>query len=127
MRYEFLRFEEQDDSLNRDELLYWKNKIFFVISIFMIIFGAPMLFFGAYMFYKAGSPQYSIIEILMYFMNVVVITRKSLSTTFKKFFIISTLYSISILLLVTTGLMGGGMVCVISSMVLTGCMLEKNK
>jgi diguanylate cyclase (GGDEF)-like protein/PAS domain S-box-containing protein len=120
-------FEDQNCISNKDSLKYWKNNIFKIIAVLMLTCGAPLFFYGAYMFYSLGQILYAIIEVFIYIIIAVVITRKSLSVRFRKFFITLALYFISLLLLITTGLTGAGMVCVFSSLMLTGCMLERKQ
>jgi len=120
-------FEDQNITSNKDSLKHWKNKIFYIIAVFMITFGAPLLFYGAYMFYRRGDIVYAISEILIYIIIVIVITRRSLSVKSRKIFIIVALYLISLFLLITAGILGGGMICVFFSLILSGCLLEKKQ
>lgn|GEM_PF-3587780 len=119
----------QDDHIisNKDTLKYWKNRIFLIISEAIITFGAILMIYGSYMFYSKGKAIYGVVEILMYIIIVIVVTRKSLRIKFRKIFINLALYLISLLLLITTGLMGGGMICVFFSLILAGCLLEKKE
>jgi diguanylate cyclase (GGDEF)-like protein/PAS domain S-box-containing protein len=119
--------DEQSFLLNKGEVNYWKNRIFYITSFVMLIFGAPLMLFGGYMFYHSGDVGYGITEILFYTIGAIIITRKSISVKFKKLFIVFSLYTISIFLLLTTGLLGGGMVCVVFTLILTGCLLEKKQ
>jgi len=119
--------EDQDFLLNNEDLKYWKNKIFYITAVAMLILGAPLMFYGAYLFYREGDITFAIGEVLIYIISVIIITQKSFSIGFKKYYIIYVLYIISILLLITTGLMGAGMVCVVCSLILAGCLLEKKQ
>ena len=119
--------DEQSFLVNKDEVKYWKNKIFFITSVTMLTIGAPLMFYGAYIFYSHGSTTYAIIEGLLYIISAVVVTNKSLSIKWKKYYITYVLYLISIFLLLTTGLRGGGMVCVTFSIILVGCLLERRQ
>ena len=126
----FLReimFDNKNVLLDRNELEYWKNRIFYILSVFLLIFGAPLLFYGAYMFYVQGYSTYAILEITSYILIVAVILKKSLNFRFRRNFLIVTLYLISLLLLISTGKNGAGMVCVFFSLILTGCLLERKQ
>lgn len=125
--FNMLLFKDQDVISNKDGLEYWKSQIFSILSLLMIIFGAPLLFFGAYMFYLHGQPIQAIIEVVSYFIITIVITQKSLSVVFRKFFVVFAIYLISILLLVSAGVMGAGLVCVAFSLILAGCLLDKRR
>lgn len=120
-------FEDQDITSNKDSLKYWKNKIFYIISVSMLTCGASLMFYGSYMFYSRGDIVYAIVEVMIYSIVATVITRKSLSVRFRKIFVAFALYFISLLLLLTAGLVGGGMICVFFSLILTGCLLEKRQ
>jgi len=123
-----LLFSEQDIISDKDTLKYWKSNIFLIITMSMIIFGAPFMFFGAYMFYdRQGSIFYAVTEILMYIIIVAILTRKSFSVRFRKLFVTLALYVIGVLLLLTTGTMGCGMVFVLFSLILAGCLLEEKQ
>lgn len=102
--------QDQNTIFNKDELEYWKNKIFSIISVFLIVVSAPLFFFGAYMFYNNGETVKAIGEVLIYVIIAVVIMQRSLSLRFRRLFIVLILYFISILLLVATGANGAGMV-----------------
>lgn len=119
--------QDQNTIFNKDELEYWKNKIFSIISVFLIVVSAPLFFFGAYMFYNNGETVKAIGEVLIYVIIAVVIMQRSLSLRFRRLFIVLILYFISILLLVATGEKGAGMVCVACSLILAGCLLEKRQ
>lgn len=125
--YDTNQLYNQENVSNKNGQDYWKNRIFSNISIIMLVFGAPLLFFGAYMFYRHGNMVVAVFQILEYFIAAIVITQKSLSIRFRKLFIVLSLYLISVVLLITTGVMGAGMVCVMFSLILVGCLLDKKQ
>jgi hypothetical protein len=55
-------FKDQDIIYDKDGLEYWKSRIFYIISIFFIICGAPLLFYGAYLFYILSAYLYSYLQ-----------------------------------------------------------------
>ena len=120
-------FQDGNVMADKDSQKYWKNRIFYMVAVAMITLGAPVLFYGAYMFYKQGETTYGRIEVLTYILMVIVITRRSLSVKSRSLFITLILYLISLLLLITTGLVGGGMVCILLSLILAGCLLDKKQ
>lgn len=119
--------KEEENTSSKDLLLHWKNKIFFIAAVAMIICGGPLMFFGAYHYDYHGEKIYGNIERVLYLLSVFVITRKALSIEIRKLYINLVLYLISIFLLITTGLMGSGMVFIVLSLILTGCLLEKKQ
>jgi diguanylate cyclase (GGDEF)-like protein/PAS domain S-box-containing protein len=120
----YLLFENPDVVYDKSGVEYWKSKIFTLISACLIFLSAPLFFYGAYMFNETGDNLEAIIEIFIYFLIAEVLTQKSLSISFRKFFMVSILYSISITLLITTGVNGAGMVCALFSLILAGCLLD---
>lgn len=119
-----LLLENQDIIYNKDVPECWKNRIFVILSACLIIFCLPLFFYGAYMFYKDGYAGFAIAEISAYFIMAAVIMQKHISISTRKFFIILTLYCISIGLLILTGVMGAGLVCVLAVLILAGCLLN---
>lgn len=122
-----LIFKDQDNIYNKESAQYWKNEIFYFISMFILILGGPLLFFGAYMFLKDGWPIFAIAEVLTFFLLAGIITLKSISIASRKLIITLILYCWSLILLVAAGPVGGGMVCVFFSLILSGCILEKKQ
>jgi diguanylate cyclase (GGDEF)-like protein len=118
-----------DDSIiaNREEVKYWKNRIYYIAAAFLLVLGAPLMFFGAYVFYQTGELLNAVLEASFYLISALVISSKKIGYSAKKYFIIYNLYLISIFLLITTGNQGAGMVCVVFSLVLSGCLLEKKQ
>lgn len=121
-------YGDNKDITDIASLNYWKNRMYYIIAVVLLTIGGPLLFFGAFVYYFYGhKAAYAIIEMLTYFLYAVVITRKSLSVSFKKVFVILILYSFSLLLLVTTGPAGAGMTCIFFTLILTGILLEKRQ
>jgi diguanylate cyclase (GGDEF)-like protein/PAS domain S-box-containing protein len=120
-------FSDQYIPPEKDTLKYWQGNVFYFISVFFIVCGAPLTFFGAYMFFISRFILYAIVEVLISIIIAIVITRKSLSIRFRKAFIVIALYSLSFLLLVSAGLFGSGLVCVFFTLILAGCLLDKNQ
>lgn len=111
--------------INEDQVDYWKQSLFSVISALLILIGAPTFFFGAYMFYRDDMIGFSMIEILLYLFLVAVSTKKSFPITFRVFFLIAVIYSLSIMLLFTTGPKGAGMLSILFALLLGGLLLDR--
>lgn len=118
-------FEDENSILDKDTLKYWKDKMFYIVSVAVITCGAPIMFCVAYKVYSRGDTGHAIVEVLIYIIITIVITRKNLSVRRRKIFLTQVLYFRSILFLITTGLVGSGMICVLFSLILTVCLLEK--
>lgn len=120
-------FKDQGIIYDKDGLEYWKSRIFYILSIFFIICGAPLLFYGAYLFYMEGTVAEAITEASVYIIIILVITQKSLSLRLRKLFVVLILYFISLFILISTGVMGAGMVCILFTLILSGCLLDKRQ
>jgi len=122
-----LIIDDENYLVNREEVMYWKNRIYYITASILLIFGAPLMFYGAYIYYRTGYTEYAIIEVCLYIINACIVINKNVTMAIKKYYISYSIYMISIFLLLTTGLMGGGLVCVIFSMILMGCLLNKKQ
>ena len=110
---------------NEEHMDYWKNIIFSTVSFSIILFGMPAFVYGAYLFLINNSHVLSVIEILLYLSICVVLTRKKVEIELRKLFLVTVIYSLSILLLLYTGETGAGMVCVLFSLILSAILLNK--
>lgn len=109
-----------------DQLPYWKNTIFSVVSFFMILMGGPAFFLGALLFYAEGNVLLGTIEIAIYIGIIAVTTHKKWSIQLRVSFIILALYALSLLVLIFTGPSGAGMICVLFTLILAGLLLNKH-
>ncbi|PRR83690.1 sensor domain-containing diguanylate cyclase/phosphohydrolase [Clostridium vincentii] len=118
-------FEDENSISNKDTLKYWKDRIFYIVSVAVITCGGAIMFCVSYKVYSRGDTVHAIVEVLIYIIITIVITRKHLSVRVRKIFLTQVLYFRSILFLITTGLIGSGIICVLFSLILTICLLEK--
>lgn len=112
---------------SREEAKYWKNRIYYITAGIMLVFGGPLMFLGAYVFLRTGKPLEAGLELSFYLISVVVLSNKRLKYKIKKLYIVYALYQVSIFLLGSAGNLGAGMVCVVFTLVLSGCLLERNQ
>ncbi len=113
-----------ENNVNKDQIDYWKNSVFSAISMFMLFLGGPLFFYGSFMFFSQGRYIHGIVEIIIFLMLLLFLTRKSLSIEFRKNVVVYMFYVVSVLLILFTGPMGAGEVCVILSMVFVGTVLK---
>lgn len=118
-----------DDTMsdNREEIRFWKKRIYYITAAFLLVFGAPLMFIGAYVFYRTGRIASAVIEASIYLFSVFIVSNKKISYAFKKYFVVYMLYLISIFLLLSAGNLGAGMICVVFTLVLSGCLLENRQ
>lgn len=106
---------------------FWSNKIFSLLSFFLIFLGGPILLYGSYLFYTDGYVILAMVEAMVFLVIVFAIYNKKLRTDTRKFLIILSIYVISIVLLVYTGPYGAGMISVVFSFVLSVALLNKKR
>lgn len=106
---------------------FWSNKIFSLLSFFLIFLGGPILLYGSYLFYTDGYVILAMVEAMVFFVIVFAIYKKKMRTDTRKFLIILSIYVISVVLLVYTGPYGAGMISVVFSFVLSVALLNKKR
>jgi diguanylate cyclase (GGDEF)-like protein/PAS domain S-box-containing protein len=122
-----LMFREIDVSDDAYGIEFWKNRIFSLLSFSLVFLCGPILFYGAYLFFASGNILLAILEASIFAVIVFAVTKKKMKIDTRKFLVISSIYVISIVLLVYTGPMGAGMISVIFSFVLTVSLLNKQQ
>lgn len=124
-----------DSVINRDAVAsddttgieFWSNKIFSLLSFFLIFLGGPILLYGSYLFYIDGYVILAMVEAMVFLVIVFAIYNKKLRTDTRKFLIILSIYVVSIVLLVYPGPYGAGMISVVFSFVLSVALLNKKR
>ncbi len=119
--------DEESFLVQREEVKYWKNKIYYITSAAILTLAAPLMIYATYLVYLTGDIIVATIELLLYITCIIVISSKKLSITAKKFYIAYGFYITSIILLLTTDTMGIGMVCIVFALILSGCLLDKKQ
>lgn len=120
-----LFISKKQRSNNEDQVDFWKQSLFSVIAALLILIGAPIFLFGAYMFYYDGRPNLAVIQVVYYIVLVVVLCQKNLSIRFRAFFLTFVVYSVSLLLIFVTGPRGAGMLGVVYALLLGGLLLDR--
>jgi|GEM_PF-7117566 len=111
-------------SSKQDGLDYWSQQLFVVFSIVILIFSLPLFIYGSILYYRDGFIAAAIIEILIYIAFTGIILHKSIKIAVRKVILISILFSIGVFYLITTGPMGAGMICIVSSLFVSGMFLN---
>lgn len=119
--------DDQSLLLSKDDTNYWKNKIFNIITFIILVVGSPLMILSAYAFYKNGDILFAASEVLWYVMCMIILMSKGMRIGTKKLCVTYVLYSLSIFLLISTGVMGAGMISISFSLILAGCLLEKKQ
>jgi diguanylate cyclase (GGDEF)-like protein/PAS domain S-box-containing protein len=117
--------DEQSFQIGKEEVKYWKNQMFNITLTLILLVGTPLIVYGSYVFYRDELIGYAIVQILLYIITVAILLHKRFKMNIKKHFIIIFLYSISLFLLFTTSITGSGMVCVVFTLILSGCLLDR--
>lgn len=118
----------QDEVLyGKEDLQYWRNRVFYVILAVILFMGAPLISYGAYLFFQEGNVEYAISEIVIYMIIVGIEFSKRFSLRTKKHCLILVQYLISIFLLITTGVYGTGLIILMFTLILASCILDKKE
>lgn len=112
---------------SKNELEYWKNYMFSLLSAFILYAAVPLLFIGAITFYIQNYYIYAMVQMLFAFVLYITLTLKRIKINTRKIIVISTLYAYSTLLLLTTGAAGAGFVCIALTLLLAGCVFEEKQ
>lgn len=123
-KYDTMMDHQMGARYDREDINYWKNRIYYITLTVILGIGAPLILYGSYLFLKKGEPFLAFLEIGFYLSIVLLEFVRSVPIGFKKQCLILILYSISIFLLLTTGIYGGGLICVMFTLILSGCLLD---
>ncbi|MBU4439530.1 MAG: bifunctional diguanylate cyclase/phosphodiesterase [Acetobacterium sp.] len=122
-----LIYKESDANSRMYGLEFWRNRIFSLLSFFLIVLGGPIMLYGAYLFYLAGSFALAGIEVAIFIIIAIAVYKKQMRMDIRKFLVILSIYCLSILLLVYTGPYGAGMISVVFTFVLAVSLLNKEQ
>jgi diguanylate cyclase (GGDEF)-like protein/PAS domain S-box-containing protein len=128
--YSFLNntiFKELHINSSKDGIEFWKNRTFSLLAFFSVFLCAPLIIYGAYLFYIGGFLVLSITEVAIYVVICIIINLKALKIDTRKILTMFSLYGISLVLLIYTGPKGAGMVCVLFSLILAASLLNKRQ
>jgi len=106
---------------------YWKNKFYYHIIFIILTFGIPVIGFGAFTFYINGFIVQALTELVLFAMLILIAMQKNYSITFKKISTVILTYYISLVVLIYAGPEGGGLLSVLFTIMLAGCLLEKRQ
>lgn len=111
---------EEEDPMKR-----WQERIFVALSWCLIAFGVPLWSYSTFLFCKRGDQAVGILTGALYVFMALVFVFKAWDIHLRKLLFIAALYLFSVVILLFTGLMGAGMVCVGFTLVLASCLLER--
>jgi diguanylate cyclase (GGDEF)-like protein/PAS domain S-box-containing protein len=120
-----MSIDEQSFQIGKEELKFWKNQMFNITLTLILLVDTPLMIYGSVIFYRDGSIDYAIVQILLYIITVAILLHKRIKMNIKKQLIIILLYTISLFLLFTASITGSGMVCVVFTLILSGCLLDR--
>jgi diguanylate cyclase (GGDEF)-like protein len=120
-------YKDPNMIVNSSRQKYWKNRVFHITSISMMISSCPLFLYGAFLFYREGKQVVALLEVLTHIIIVAVLTCKWLSIYFRKVFLTAVFYLCSLMILMAAGRMGAGMICMSLSLFLAGCLYDNKK
>ena len=125
--YNDMLIDEQSFRLNKEEVKFWKNQMFYITSTVVLLVGAPLMSYGSYVFYHNGMRGYAYVELLFYVLGASFLIQKRIPMDIKKPFLILMVYSVSIFLIFSADILGSGLLGVLFTLILAGCILDKNQ
>ncbi len=108
-----------------DPMGYWQDRMFIVLSLCFIVLGLPLWVYSASLFHAQGDDAVGILTGLLYLFMAFALFRKAWDKHLRKLLFIAALYTLSVVILIFTGLKGAGMVCIAFTLVLASCLLER--
>ena len=125
--YQDMLIDEQSFQLNKEEVRYWKNQLFYIIITVVLFLGAPLMLYGSYVFYRTGMAGAAVAQLLFYVLSLIIILYKGIPIGRKKQLLIWIIYAVSLFLIFTAGILGSGMVGIAFTLILAGCLLDKKQ
>lgn len=120
-------FSAADRPENTEGLEYWRNRIFLLIAVGSLLVAPPLLLMGAAEFLRYGRVLNACMELFIYVPLCLVLTRRKLAARVRKVLLVDVLYLFSLLLLIATGPTGAAPQCIVGTLVLAGCILERDQ
>ncbi len=120
-------FGEQRVRMNKEEVGYWKERLFYIIATVMLFLGVPLMAYGSYVFYRTGMYAAAAVQLSFCALLVITILTKKISSGRKKQLLIWSIYGESLFLMFTVSVFGSGMVGVVFTLILAGCLLDKRQ
>ncbi|WKY48776.1 EAL domain-containing protein [Eubacteriaceae bacterium ES3] len=124
-KLKILKKFEDDETIITLKIL--KNRIYAILSLLIVIFSGPVLFYGAYLFYQNGQHLFAFLEILVYLVISLSVFLPAIRVSVKKIILVMCTYFFSLILLFNTGPMGAGMISIIMAFVLSTTLLDKRQ
>ncbi len=118
-------YKNLDKNEAATDIGFWKNRIFSLLSFFLVFLGGPVLLYGSYLFYLDGDIALALVEAAFVGIFIIATYKKNLKIEHRKFMIVLSIYAISIILLIYTGPYGAGMTSVVFSFILGVSLLNK--
>lgn len=109
----------------KDPMNRWQNRIFFALSLSVLVFGLPLWAYSTFLFWARGDLRVGLITGILYLFMAIVILSKAVDIHLRKLLFLAGLYFFSLIILIFTGPLGAGMVCVAFTLVLASCLLEQ--
>lgn len=106
--FEHLIYKDTKNAVNQSDIEFLRNRIFQLLSFVLIFLVGPVMIFGAYLFLDSGHFAFAILEILIYFLLLIILKTGLFSMESRKIWIILIVYFLSIFILIVTGSEGAG-------------------
>ncbi|MDY0235413.1 MAG: diguanylate cyclase [Gudongella sp.] len=119
------RYKTNQDG--KKDLEYYKSEEFYKLAVLFIVLGLLPIVYGAYMFFKENNIMAGVLELLIYFVILVVISSSQISISKKRYIFVLCIYLLGLMLLFIKGPMGAGLVVIVTTFGLAAFLLNKRQ
>lgn len=115
------------DVENKVDLEHFRNDVFYKLALLFTILGLFPIFFGAYLFFQEDNVIAGVLELLSYFVVLMLLLSRRISISVKRYIFILCVYLLGLMLLFVVGPTGAGLIVIISAIILAACLLDKKQ
>jgi|GEM_PF-6100951 len=114
-------------ALDKGTLNYWRDRVFCLFGILIIVFVGPIFILGSFFFIKYNYLLFAIVQFCTYLIITLIFFLKKIKISIRAFIVLLVLYGYCIFLLLSVGSVGAGLVSTLAILVLSGTMLKGKK
>lgn len=111
----------------KKDLEYFKNETYYKLVIMFLIIGLIPVCYGAFLFFRENNIIAGTLELLTYVVIFSLFINKRIDTLIKRNILVLSIYLFGLMLLFVAGPSGAGLVVILSSFGIAGCLLDKKR
>ena len=117
----------KDDELEKDEMAYFKNELFYKLATFFIVLGLLPICYGAFLFFTENNKIAGFLEIFTYIVVLIILFNKRIKIVIKRYIFVLIVFLLGIMLLLVVGSTGAGMIVIFAAFGLAACILSRKQ